>query len=83
MVIPQTKLHEFPAVVELDLTVAEEAVVVVSIEAEVAELAEHRLHTQMVLVPKRLSKHQFLQPNRVRGMRLLQLQWLMRHHGIL
>lgn len=64
--------HESPAAVELDLTVPGEAGPVVLIEAEVAEVVEHRLHTQMVCAPRRISRHQFLPRNRMHGIQLLQ-----------
>ena len=81
LAILPTKPHEYPAVVELDLTVAEEVGAGVLIEAEVAELAEHPLHTQMARAPRRMSKHQFLPPNLAHGIQLLQLLRQMRLLG--
>ena len=83
LVILQTKPHEFPAAVELDLTAAEEAEAVVSIGEEVAELAEHRLQTQMAPAIRKMPKHQFLLLNQVHGILLLRTLRLMLRHGIL
>lgn len=75
----RTNPHECPAVVELALTVAEEAVAVVLIEAEVAGPVEHQLRTQTAHA-RRTSNHLFLPLNRMHGVQLLRQ---MRHLGTL
>ena len=80
--ILRTKAHESPVAVELGLTVAEEVVVVVLIEAEAVELVDHQLHTQMARA-KRMWNNQFLSLTQAHGTRSLLRQMRHLHLGTL